>query len=238
MRLIASGANASAVARQLGIPRSTVRDWRNKPQIASRHTRESECGVVHDFSVLPPAAYSYVLGLYLGDGNISRTRRVWRLRITLDKKYPPIINRCCYAIGLLMPGQRAGLVQRVGCVDVYLFSRHWPCLFPHTVRAKSMRGRSNSRPGSKHSSTRQPKSSFSASSIPTAAASSPTIAGYAASGTTSQTDPKTFWDCSPPRSTSSISPGPGRADTSSPFTAKRPLRGWMSSSGRRPSRYR
>lgn len=85
MRLIASGANASAVARQLGIPRSTVRDWRNKPQIASRHTRESECGVVHDFSVLPPAAYSYVLGLYLGDGNISRTRRVWRLRITLDK---------------------------------------------------------------------------------------------------------------------------------------------------------
>ncbi|BBY82654.1 helix-turn-helix domain-containing protein [Mycolicibacterium pulveris] len=130
MRLIASGANASAVARQLGIPRSTVRDWRNKPQIASRHTRESECGVVHDFSVLPPAAYSYVLGLYLGDGNISRTRRVWRLRITLDKKYPAIINRCCYAIGLLMPGQRAGLVQRVGCVDVYLFSRHWPCLFP------------------------------------------------------------------------------------------------------------
>ncbi|MGV0874846.1 hypothetical protein [Mycolicibacterium sp. XJ879] len=31
---------------------------------------------------------------------------------------------------MLMPGQRAGRVQRVGCVDVSLFSKHWPCLLP------------------------------------------------------------------------------------------------------------
>ena len=29
-----------------------------------------------------------------------------------------------------MPGQRAGIVKRVGCVDVSLFSKHWPCLLP------------------------------------------------------------------------------------------------------------
>jgi hypothetical protein len=69
-----------------------------------------------------------VLGLYLGDGSISRNRQVWRLRITCDKKYPAIIDRCQKAIEVVMPGQRAGIVQRVGCVDVSLHSKHWPCL--------------------------------------------------------------------------------------------------------------
>jgi hypothetical protein len=49
---------------------------------------------------------------------------------TLDKKYPAIIRRCREAIDMLMPGQRAGVVQREGCVDVSLTSKHWPCLFP------------------------------------------------------------------------------------------------------------
>lgn len=29
-----------------------------------------------------------------------------------------------------MPGQHTGIVQRVGCVDVSLHSKHWPCLLP------------------------------------------------------------------------------------------------------------
>lgn len=52
----------------------------------------SDCGVIHDFSALPAAAYCYLLGLYLGDGCISHSQRVWHLRITLDKKYPGIIE--------------------------------------------------------------------------------------------------------------------------------------------------
>jgi Homeodomain-like domain len=129
-RLIAAGVNDCAIARQLGVPRTTVRDWRCRPQIQPRLVSTSACGVVHDFSVLPASAYSYVLGLYLGDGSISRNRRVWRLRVTLDKKYPAIIDRCRQAIEVLMPAQRTGIVQRVGCVDVSLHSKHWPCLLP------------------------------------------------------------------------------------------------------------
>ena len=128
-RLIADGMNDCAVARQLGIPRPTVRDWRRRPAIRSRDP-DGSCGIAHDFSQLPAEAYCYVLGLYLGDGCISRSGRVWHLRVTLDKKYPAIIDRCRQAIEVLMPGQRAGIVQRVGCVDVSLFSKHWPCLLP------------------------------------------------------------------------------------------------------------
>jgi Homeodomain-like domain len=130
-RLVAAGVNDCAIARQLGVPRPTVQDWRRRPQIRPRLASGSGCGVLHEFSALPAAPYCYVLGLYLGDGCVSRCRRVWRLRITLDKKYPAIIDRCCAAIDTLMPGQRASIEpQPTGCVVVSLYSKHWPCLLP------------------------------------------------------------------------------------------------------------
>lgn len=104
-KLIAAGMNDCAVSRQTGVPRPTVRDWRVRPPTRLRQPQaSSECGVDHDFAAVPVGAYSYLLGLYLGDGCISRDRRVWRLRIVLDKKYPAIIDRCPEAINTLMPG--------------------------------------------------------------------------------------------------------------------------------------
>lgn len=130
-RLIAAGLNDCQIARKTGIPRPTVRDWRRRPpKRLTQPQAASACGVDHDFGALPVAAYSYLLGLYLGDGCISRHRRVWRLRIVLDKKYPAIIDRCRQAIETLMPAQHAGFVNKKGCVEVSLCSKHWPCLFP------------------------------------------------------------------------------------------------------------
>jgi hypothetical protein len=111
-RLIAAGMNDSAIARQTGIPRPTVCDWRRRPQVRGRNPGATGCGVAHDFSGLPAKAYCYLLGLYLGDGCISRNRRVWHLRITLDKKYPGIVERCRAAIDLVMPGQHASIPVR------------------------------------------------------------------------------------------------------------------------------
>ncbi len=61
-RLIATGLNDCAIARLTGIPRPTVRDWRCRPQIRERNASSSACGIDHDYSALPPAAYSYLLG--------------------------------------------------------------------------------------------------------------------------------------------------------------------------------
>ncbi len=56
---------------------------------------------------------------------------MWRLRITLDSRYPKIIDRTRASIDALMPGQRAGTWRRSdNCTEVYLCSKHWPCLFP------------------------------------------------------------------------------------------------------------
>ncbi|HXS86934.1 MAG TPA: helix-turn-helix domain-containing protein [Mycobacterium sp.] len=128
-RLIAAGLNDCAIARQTGIPRCTVRDWRCRPQLRVRTAGGSPCA--HDFTCLPAKSYSYLLGLYLGDGCVSRHPRAWRLRIVLDTKYPGIIEQCRQAIDTLMPGQRAATLRRPNnCTEVSLYSKHWPCLLP------------------------------------------------------------------------------------------------------------
>ena len=131
-RLIATGMNDCAIARKTSIPRPTIRDWRCKPPYSLRRPGASQpCGVLHDFNALPVAQYVYLLGMYLGDGCISRDRRVWRLRIALDTKYPAIIERCREAMGAVMSGQYAAVVHKpYNCVELYLYSKHWPCLFP------------------------------------------------------------------------------------------------------------
>ncbi|WP_255605379.1 hypothetical protein [Mycolicibacterium xanthum] len=67
----------------------------------------------------------------MGDGYISRGSRSYKLRVTCDKRYPSIIDRCREAIDALFPRQRAAVYWRKsGCADVYLCSNHWPCLLP------------------------------------------------------------------------------------------------------------
>jgi Homeodomain-like domain/LAGLIDADG-like domain len=129
LRLAATGFNDCAISRLTGIPRRTVRDLRHRSVI--RAPAGAECTLEHDFSSLPARPYSYLLGLYLGDGCVSRHARAYKLRITLDSKYPPIIERCRQVIDLLMSGQHAGVSRRSdGCTEVWLYSKHWPCVLP------------------------------------------------------------------------------------------------------------
>lgn len=131
-RLIATGINDCEIARRTGIPRKTVWQWRCDPGTGLRAwAGSSTCGVYHDFAGLPAKPYAYLLGLYLGDGYVSREPKAYRLRITCDKRYPAIIARCREAIDALFPTQSAGVYwRRTGCADVYQYSKHWPCLLP------------------------------------------------------------------------------------------------------------
>lgn len=84
--------------------------------------------------------YPYLLGIYLGDGMLTRARRdVWRLRISLDSKYPGIIDRVKASI-LDVGTRQAGAIKRQGCVELYSNWKHWICLFPqHAAGAKHER---------------------------------------------------------------------------------------------------
>jgi len=97
-----------------------------------------DCGhPAHNFAELP-AAYVYVLGIYLGDGCLSEhRRRVFRLRVFLDLRYPAIISECVAALRAVMPTskvhrseRRSNFVERTDAssVEVSAFSKAWPCL--------------------------------------------------------------------------------------------------------------
>jgi hypothetical protein len=90
-------------------------------------------GPRHSFDELPASPYAYLLGAYLGDGFLARSRRgVYRLRITLDDRYPGIIAECKAAAEAVLPENHVGVLHRhgQGCSEVYVFSKTLPCLFP------------------------------------------------------------------------------------------------------------
>lgn len=134
MRLAEAGRNDSQISRQLGMSRATIRTWRlNGPPGRMRMGRAGPCDGVRcePGSVEDRESYSHLLGLYLGDGTISRhPRHVYRLRVFLDEKYPRIIRDCSVSIDAVLGRDASGFRQCGGCVEVYAFSKHWPCLFP------------------------------------------------------------------------------------------------------------
>jgi hypothetical protein len=131
LKLAAEGRSATEVARLVGVPRATVRDWmygsvprRGAPGGCAR------CGGGHDLSGLP-AAYVFLLGMYLGDGCLSAHRRdVFKLRISLDARYPEIVDECRDAMRRVMPRSRVNLVDKRTWFELYSYSKSWPCLFP------------------------------------------------------------------------------------------------------------
>jgi hypothetical protein len=90
----------------------------------------ARCGVRHDFPELP-SAYVHLLGLYLGDGCLSAHRRdVFKLRISLDARYPEIVEECRDAVRAVVPQSRVNRLDRRTWFEVYSYSKCWPCLFP------------------------------------------------------------------------------------------------------------
>ena len=143
VRLLAdAGLPAAQIALIGDIPRSTVRGWlaeAKEPKAPSC----PRCGhPPHALDSLPEWDYSYLLGFYLGDGMISRSRRgVFRLRIVTDSRYPGIAAECAVAMTAVMPRSRVHVEKLpYNAVEVHAYSKAWPCLFPqHGPGPKHMR---------------------------------------------------------------------------------------------------
>jgi hypothetical protein len=134
LQLRSSGLTARAIGDRLRIPRATVSDWINGRIPRVRGGLDGTCdscgGSRHRQAELP-GTYVYLLGVYLGDGCISTyPRGVYRLRLTLDAAYPRIIDEAARAMKAVMPSSRVGTISRPGYVEVYSYSKGWPCLFP------------------------------------------------------------------------------------------------------------
>jgi hypothetical protein len=82
-----------------------------------------------DLAPLDEPAHAYLLGLYLGDGHITRYPRAFRLRISQDLRYGHLIELTRVTIARVRPGAVSAVV-RDGRADINAYWRHWPCVFP------------------------------------------------------------------------------------------------------------
>jgi hypothetical protein len=83
---------------------------------------------------VPPdhAAYSHLLGLYLGDGHIAVHPRMYRLVITCDAAYPSLVEACRVSVELTGLPRRVRLEPHPSsrCIRVVADSKRWPEAFP------------------------------------------------------------------------------------------------------------
>lgn len=70
---------------------------------------------------------AYVVGLALGDGNLSNPNgRATRLRITCDLKYPKLIQKIRTSLATLLPNNKVSIVKRSeNCLDISCYSNKW-----------------------------------------------------------------------------------------------------------------
>ncbi|MEV2247121.1 helix-turn-helix domain-containing protein [Streptomyces sp. NPDC049970] len=131
LTLVAQGFSQNSVSKQTGISRAAIRSWlkRLEPLGCNRAADCPRCDTASPPA--DPASYSYLLGLYLGDGCISSAKRgVYSLRIACANAWPGLIDDCVAAVQRARPGNKVCRVQGKGCQYVTSFSKHWPCLFP------------------------------------------------------------------------------------------------------------
>jgi hypothetical protein len=127
-----------------GINRATLRDWREHPERGVAPSAVCPRCAASPVLPEPQADYAYLLGLYLGDGCISRAgagvKQVWTLRIACADAWPGLIQECQRAMSAIRPDNKVSILQRTGCAEVTSRSKHWPCLFPqHGPGKKHMR---------------------------------------------------------------------------------------------------
>ncbi|MFJ8022977.1 helix-turn-helix domain-containing protein [Streptomyces sp. NPDC096311] len=134
LSLLRDGARNADVARRFNVPLGTVSYWKHQDR-----AKRGECPGKHDPKCprcdgreLDEAAYSYLLGLYLGDGHISHPseHRVPNLMVTCADSWPGLMEDCEKAMRAVLPDNSVCLVRKTGCRNVKVYSKHLHCLFP------------------------------------------------------------------------------------------------------------
>ncbi|WP_406009556.1 helix-turn-helix domain-containing protein [Streptomyces sp. NBC_00637] len=132
--LLRNGTRNADVARQFNVPLGTVSYWKHMDR-----AKRGECPGSHDPKCprcdgreLDEGAYSYLLGLYLGDGHVSHysEHRVPNLMITCAESWPGLMDECEQAMRAVFPDNSVCRVRRTGCRNVKVYSKHLHCLFP------------------------------------------------------------------------------------------------------------
>lgn len=132
---LARGASDYAIAGITGIPRATVQRWRRHPDRGPKSP-----GRRTPWRPPDPAAYAYLLGLYLGDGCLNRTGS--ELVISLDARYPGIVGEAEEAIRRTVPGVNLRrYLPKENSIRVLAATITWREAFPQHGRGRKHKRR-------------------------------------------------------------------------------------------------
>lgn len=121
-----AGASLRSVSVKSGVSRATLRSWQLQPSPKVRH---SDCPVCTDVQFPPRDDYLYLLGLYLGDGCISKAARTTAMRIACANSWRGLMDECERTLHVVSQRNVYRIVKQ-GCTEVLALWQHWPCLFP------------------------------------------------------------------------------------------------------------
>src|SRR5690348_9368230 len=133
LRLSAIGILDKENALICGVSVAAIRHWRagrRRVALGKASFKRITCPRCHARPLDEPA-YSYLLGLYLGDGHIARgPRDVYVLAIACCDDWPGLMAAARQALSAVMPASSVSSVKQTGCTMVKSYSKHWTCLFP------------------------------------------------------------------------------------------------------------
>lgn len=127
-RLFGTGLSDYEIGRRTGVSRSSIQRWR------TRGAPQPACDPPLSWQVPDRRSYSYLLGIYLGDGYLANAAaRSPVLEISLDPRYPGIVEECSIAIRRVVgSGARASLraTPKGEAIRLVATNRLWPLAFP------------------------------------------------------------------------------------------------------------
>lgn len=131
IQLKQKGKNNSEISRITGIPRGTVKDWINNPPkhfVYGLNKKSMKDELVENKEM--HSTYSYLLGLYLGDGYINKCERTFRMRIALDKKYDALNEYAKSKMEEMFVGNKVGVVNYENHINISVYNSQIAELFP------------------------------------------------------------------------------------------------------------
>lgn len=107
--------------------------WKDKTNISFRKQRLVEICEPEKWTENQKCSYSYLLGLYLGDGHIvERKNRKdnFYFRIFQDSKYVNLIQYCRQQLEVLFPKNKTRLLNQNNCTVIIIAKKNLPHWFP------------------------------------------------------------------------------------------------------------
>ncbi|WP_190134368.1 helix-turn-helix domain-containing protein [Streptomyces longispororuber] len=131
LELLRQGRSNRVVAELLNVPRGTVGWWLSEDRKKRNVPYERPTDCPHCTKrTFDHEAYSYLLGLYLGDGHIVSKPKQHHLSIFCDATHTGLISAAGDAMRRVMPMPSVRVRHKTGCAEVKSYTKHWTCMFP------------------------------------------------------------------------------------------------------------